>query len=177
MRYLILSLLTFSCLASAGPDDLAYFQQFQYREVNQEKDPDFPPRMIYYFFGSDFDFRVDYGQDQFLIVTISVFLNADQTYDIVYRDGVGQKSSPNQWMPRQCLEMRGRWAVPDKTLLLYNEQGEPILEGARLFKDGQNAANVKVLSAFEVPELRGASSPFFIVQDQGDKPARICQFP
>lgn len=161
------------CLCAASYADDGYFNQFVYHSVNQETDPDFPPRYIYYFVADDFPFEVPMGKDADLIVMLGLFLQQDGTFQIFYNDGIRPHGSET-WPPRFCLNISGTWSVPENSLILKDANGKIILQADRAVIDGRNAMRATFTQDFQVAELKGLEHGLVSSQSQSPQSAFRC---
>jgi hypothetical protein len=150
--------------AFAGPDDEAYFRQFLFQKITDVSDPDFP-NISYHWLMAGFPFSVELNSTQDLIIQFSVFLYDNGTFNIMYKDFVQDKGA-TFFFPRACYQIGGLWSVPDKVLILKNQNGEVIMEGRRHQEYGQHRVLFLMTSGFPQSEVRGVNESFGLGQSQ-----------
>src|SRR5689334_669808 len=117
MKVLFALVFLFVASAHAGPDDLAYFQQFEYRVDVDNSDPDFPKQTMRYLM-ADSNVRYPLADGRLMGVQMDVLLNHDGTYEVYYQEMYFQPDNPNAFMPGRCGKRTGTWAVPETQMTL-----------------------------------------------------------
>lgn len=151
-KFVLISLLFATMIGAksfAGADDLAYFQQFLYQKENTSDDPDFPEYQYRYVM-TKWNDMVQMPDGRYLNPAVSLYMYADQTFLLVYKENYFQTPDSQQFMPGPCKKITGNWSVPDKQLVL-----EGVGHADRATSNGNHAMLITYEKDLGSPGLTG----------------------
>lgn len=131
----------------AGIDDVAYFNQFLFRQESHGSDPDFPDYSYRYLI-SNYKAMYQRADGVYVNPWISLLLLEDGSFWMQYSENYFEKPDDMHFRPGPCKIIQGYWQVPNTRL----EVGDLIL-GDRLMVDGMNGVEINFLKDQVSPGL------------------------
>lgn len=104
-------------LAHAAQPDLDYFKRFLYQEKVDDTDPE-NIKKSYRYVMTEFDKKIPLSTGEVLNPSMSLFLLADGTYVVYYRENIFPDSTSPGFRPAGCKKITGTWTVPEDKLIL-----------------------------------------------------------